>query len=37
MSGINNVNTTFYTIVAVFSAEPDVQDSVVNGQDTDSL
>ena len=37
MSGINNVNKTFYTIVAVFSAEPDAQDRMVNSQDTNRL
>ena len=27
----------FYTMLAVFSAEPDTQDSVMNSQDTDRL
>ena len=28
---------SFYTMLAVFSAEPEVEDSVVNSQDTDRL
>ena len=27
----------FYTMLAVFNAEPDAQDSVMNSQDTDRL